>query len=110
MVQSCGQTPCLPIGYARVPVADGSQLLYPRLDALIGDGIFGRMDSPSGNEISGLPERLKMAPYRQRRASAETPRKPRKSAVRRSWRGEVPEQLVSNSNFGESQPADTMPA
>ena len=42
--------------------------------------------------------------------STPSPRKPRKSNVRRSWRGEIAEQLVSDSNFGESQPADTMPA
>ena len=32
----------MPIGcYTRVPMADGSQLLDPRLDALIGTGISG---------------------------------------------------------------------
>ena len=53
--------------YARVPVADGSQLLDPRLDALIGTGISGRTEPPGGDEVSGSPERPKFAPYSRER-------------------------------------------
>ena len=37
-----------------------------------------------------------------------TPRKARKSAVRGFWKGEFRGQRVFDSNFGESQPIDTM--
>ena len=54
----------LPIGYMRVPVAAGSQLLDPQLDALIGTGISGRTEPLGGNEVSGSPEGPKLAAYR----------------------------------------------
>ena len=56
MSRSCGQARGLAIGYARVPVADASQHLDPRPNALIGTGVSGRTEPLGGNEVTGSPE------------------------------------------------------
>ncbi len=54
----------MPIGYTRVPVADGSQLLDPRLDALIGPAF--RVEKQHWTAMGPADRRMwpKFAPYR----------------------------------------------
>ena len=70
-MEGCRGSPCLvltgsarglPIGYARVPVADGSQLLDPRPAALIGTSISGRKAALGGCGASGSPDEAEIRP------------------------------------------------